>query len=130
MTMEYVKLGPTGLDVSRICLGCMTYGAPNRGNHSWTLDEGQSRPLIKQALDSGIKFLDTANIYSDGTSEEIAGRAIKDFSRREGYAGRANGLSCSAKRNIDVRFPISGRTSCEQAGKRITEEMTHVSRRS
>src|ERR1700689_4038282 len=83
MTMEYVKLGSTGMDVSRICLGCMTYGAPDRGNHSWTLDEERSRPLIKQALDLGINFLDTANVYSDGSSEEIVGRAIKDFSRRE-----------------------------------------------
>ncbi len=81
--MDYIKLGSTGLDVSRICLGCMTYGAPDRGNHAWTLDEAQSRPLIKQALDLGINFLDTANVYSDGSSEEIVGRAIKDFSRRE-----------------------------------------------
>ena len=81
--MEYVKLGSTGLDVSRICLGCMTYGAPDRGSHSWTLDEERSRPLIKQALELGINFLDTANVYSDGSSEEIVGRAIKDFSRRD-----------------------------------------------
>ncbi len=81
--MEYVKFGKTGLEVSRICLGCMTYGAPDRGSHSWTLDEDKSRPLLKQAFELGINFLDTANVYSDGTSEEIVGRAIKDFSRRE-----------------------------------------------
>jgi 1-deoxyxylulose-5-phosphate synthase len=81
--MEYVKLGRTGLDVSRICLGCMTYGEPNRGAHTWTLNEEKSRPLIRKALELGITFLDTANIYSDGTSEEIVGRAVKDFSRRE-----------------------------------------------
>lgn len=81
--MEYVKLGRTGLEVSRLCLGCMTYGEPLRGNHPWTLPEAESRPLIKQALELGITFLDTANVYSDGTSEEIIGRAIKDFSRRE-----------------------------------------------
>ena len=81
--MEYVKFGKTGLEVSRLCLGCMTYGAPDRGSHSWTLDEEKSRPLIKQAFELGINFLDTANVYSDGTSEEIVGRAIKDFSRRE-----------------------------------------------
>lgn len=81
--MEYVKFGKTGLEVSRICLGCMTYGMPDRGSHSWTLDEEKSRPLIKQAFELGINFLDTANVYSDGTSEEIVGRAIKDFSRRE-----------------------------------------------
>jgi aryl-alcohol dehydrogenase-like predicted oxidoreductase len=61
----------------------MTYGAPDRGDHAWTLPEDQSRPLIRQALDSGINFFDTANIYSDGTSEEILGRALRDFTRRE-----------------------------------------------
>ncbi|MCW8808998.1 MAG: aldo/keto reductase [Rhodanobacter sp.] len=81
--MEYVKLGRTGLDVSRLCLGCMTYGDPQRGNHRWTLDEAASRPLLRKALDLGINFLDTANIYSDGTSEEIVGRALKDFASRD-----------------------------------------------
>jgi 1-deoxyxylulose-5-phosphate synthase len=81
--MQYVKLGATGLEVSRICLGCMTYGVPERGTHPWTLDEEKSRPLIKQALELGINFLDTANVYSDGTSEEIIGRAVKDFTRRD-----------------------------------------------
>jgi 1-deoxyxylulose-5-phosphate synthase len=81
--MEYVKFGKTGLGVSRVCVGCMTYGVPSRGNHPWTLDEEKSRPLIKQALDLGINFFDTANVYSDGTSEEIVGRALKDFVRRD-----------------------------------------------
>src|SRR5712675_2239074 len=81
--MDYVKFGRTGLGVSRLCIGCMTYGIPNRGSHSWTLDEEQSRPLIKQAIELGINFFDTANVYSDGTSEEILGRALKDFGRRE-----------------------------------------------
>src|SRR6478609_3042122 len=81
--MQYVKLGSTGLDVSRICLGCMTYGVPDRGTHEWTLDEEASRPLIRQALEAGINFLDTANVYSDGTSEEITGRALRDFARRD-----------------------------------------------
>ena len=81
--MDYVKLGRTGLDVSRLCLGCMTYGVAERGNHPWTLDEATSRPLIRQALDLGINFLDTANVYSDGTSEEIVGRALKDFGQRD-----------------------------------------------
>ncbi|GGL63791.1 oxidoreductase [Streptomyces fumigatiscleroticus] len=81
--MQYVKLGSTGLDVSRICLGCMTYGLPGRGTHEWTLDEEASRPLIRQALDAGINFFDTANVYSDGTSEEIVGRALRDFARRD-----------------------------------------------
>ncbi|MET8978384.1 aldo/keto reductase [Streptomyces sp. NPDC004539] len=81
--MQYVKLGSTGLDVSRICLGCMTYGLPDRGTHEWTLDEEASRPLIRQALDAGINFFDTANIYSDGTSEEIVGKALADFADRD-----------------------------------------------
>lgn len=81
--MQYVKLGSTGLDVSRICLGCMTYGLPDRGVHEWTLDEEASRPLIRQALDAGINFFDTANVYSDGTSEEIVGKALRDFARRD-----------------------------------------------
>ncbi|MGW0944966.1 aldo/keto reductase [Streptomyces sp. NPDC002623] len=81
--MQYVKLGSTGLDVSRICLGCMTYGVPDRGAHEWTLDEEASRPLIRQALESGVNFFDTANVYSDGTSEEIVGRALREFARRD-----------------------------------------------
>ncbi|MFF4112886.1 aldo/keto reductase [Streptomyces sp. NPDC001714] len=81
--MEYVKLGRTGMDVSRICLGCMTYGLPDRGTHEWTLGEEATRPLIRQALDAGINFFDTANVYSDGTSEEIVGRALRDFARRD-----------------------------------------------
>jgi aryl-alcohol dehydrogenase-like predicted oxidoreductase len=81
--MDYVKLGRTGLEVSRLCLGCMTYGIPERGNHPWTLGEEESRPFIKRALELGITFFDTANVYSDGTSEEIVGRALKDFARRE-----------------------------------------------
>ena len=81
--MDYVRLGKTGLKVSRICLGCMTYGVPERGSHAWTLNEEASRPLIKQALELGINFIDTANTYSEGTSEEIVGRALRDFARRE-----------------------------------------------
>jgi len=81
--MEYVKFGKTGLKVSRLWLGCMTYGTPDRGQHPWTMPEDTSRPLIKQALELGINVLDTANTYSDGTSEEIIGRAVKDFARRD-----------------------------------------------
>jgi aryl-alcohol dehydrogenase-like predicted oxidoreductase len=81
--MEYVNLGRTGLKVSRLALGCMTYGVPDRGGHEWTLDEEQSRPVIRHALESGINFFDTANSYSDGTSEEIVGRALRDFARRD-----------------------------------------------
>ncbi len=81
--MEYIRLGKSGLKVSRICLGCMTYGIPERGFHAWSLPEEESRPFIKRALELGITFFDTANVYSDGTSEEILGRAIRDFAKRE-----------------------------------------------
>jgi aryl-alcohol dehydrogenase-like predicted oxidoreductase len=81
--MEYVRLGRSGLKISRLCLGCMSFGEPARGSHQWTLPEEQSRPLIRQALEAGINFFDTANIYSDGSSEEILGRALRDFARRE-----------------------------------------------
>jgi aryl-alcohol dehydrogenase-like predicted oxidoreductase len=81
--MQYVKLGHTGLDVSRLCLGCMTFGIPERGPHLWTLDAEKSRPIIRQAIEAGINFFDTANVYSDGTSEEIVGAALKEFARRD-----------------------------------------------
>jgi aryl-alcohol dehydrogenase-like predicted oxidoreductase len=81
--MDYIKFGHTGLDVSRLCLGCMSYGDPGRGNHPWTLNEEQSRPFIRKAIELGINFFDTANVYSDGSSEEIVGRALKDFSSRD-----------------------------------------------
>lgn len=81
--MDYVRFGQTGLKVSPICLGCMTYGIPERGAHPWTLDEEQSRPFIRKALELGINFFDTSNSYSDGTSEEITGRALRDFARRD-----------------------------------------------
>jgi aryl-alcohol dehydrogenase-like predicted oxidoreductase len=81
--MNYKNLGNTGLKVSELCLGCMTFGVPERGDHPWTLPEEQSRALIRQAVDAGINYFDTANTYSDGTSEEIVGRALKDFIRRD-----------------------------------------------
>jgi 1-deoxyxylulose-5-phosphate synthase len=81
--MKYVNLGSTGLRVSKLCLGCMTFGIPERGDHPWTLPEEESRSIIRQAVDVGINFFDTANTYSDGTSEEIVGRALKDFARRD-----------------------------------------------
>ncbi len=81
--MQYKKLGSTGLEVSELCLGCMTFGVPERGDHPWSLPESQSRPLIRKAVDLGINFFDTANAYSDGTSEEIVGQAMKDFTRRD-----------------------------------------------
>src|SRR5918995_1742126 len=81
--MEYTKLGNTGMDVSGVCLGCMGFGDAQRWVHKWVLDEENSRPIIKQALELGINFFDTANVYSVGKSEEILGRALKDFARRD-----------------------------------------------
>jgi len=81
--MEYTRLGSSGLQVSRICLGCMSYGEPGRGDQSWSLDEEASRPFFKQALDAGVTFFDTANVYSAGSSEEITGRVLLSLTRRE-----------------------------------------------
>ncbi len=81
--MEYARLGSTGMKVSRICLGCMGFGDATRWIHKWVLDEENSRPIIKKALELGINFFDTANVYSIGASEEILGRAIKDFAKRD-----------------------------------------------
>jgi aryl-alcohol dehydrogenase-like predicted oxidoreductase len=78
--VEYRKFGSTGLEVSRICLGCMSFG---EGDREWTLNEEQSRPFIRQAIEAGINFFDTANVYSNGSSEEITGRALRDFASRE-----------------------------------------------
>jgi 1-deoxyxylulose-5-phosphate synthase len=81
--VEYMKLGATGLEVSRICLGCMSFGDPQRGSHEWTLDEEASRPYLRKAVEAGINFFDTANVYSDGSSEEITGRALKEYADRD-----------------------------------------------
>ncbi len=81
--MDYVRLGSTGMQVSRICLGCMGFGDAERWVHKWVLNEENSRPVIKKALELGINFFDTANIYSIGVSEEILGRALKDFAKRD-----------------------------------------------
>src|SRR3954468_2638863 len=80
--MNYVRLGKTGLKVSRLCLGCMSYGVPERGPHPWSLAENDARPFIRQAIEAGINFFDTANVYSDGTSEEIVGKLLKEFAKR------------------------------------------------
>ncbi|CAB4615711.1 unannotated protein [freshwater metagenome] len=81
--MRYAKLGNSGLSVSKICLGAMSFGTPDRGPHAWTMREEDSRVIIKNALDAGINFFDTANIYSAGSSEEILGRALDDFAPRD-----------------------------------------------
>jgi len=77
--MQYTKLGTTGLDVSRLCIGCMSFGVPERGPHPWSLDEEKSRPILRKAVEAGINFFDTANVYSDGTSEEIVGRVLGEM---------------------------------------------------
>jgi L-glyceraldehyde 3-phosphate reductase len=81
--MDYTRFGHSGLEVSRLCLGCMSYGVPERGSHPWSLGETEARPFIRRALELGINFFDSANVYSDGTSEEIVGRALKDFAPRD-----------------------------------------------
>ncbi len=81
--MEYVTLGDTGLQVSRICLGCMSYGEPERGNQPWSLDRGAAEPFFRQALDAGINFFDTANVYSAGSSEEITGSTLLSLTSRD-----------------------------------------------
>jgi aryl-alcohol dehydrogenase-like predicted oxidoreductase len=84
-SMDYIKLGHTGLEVSRLCLGCMSYGQSDEGvmKWQWTLSEGDSRPFIKSALENGVNFFDTANVYSHGVSEEVLGRALHDFTKRD-----------------------------------------------
>jgi aryl-alcohol dehydrogenase-like predicted oxidoreductase len=81
--MQYTRLGRTGLVVSRLCLGCMSFGDPSRGGHGWVLPEEDGRSIIRAALEAGINFFDTANVYSGGSSEEITGRALRDFARRD-----------------------------------------------
>ncbi len=81
--MEYTRLGNTGMEVSRICLGCMGFGDSRLGHHGWVIDEESSRPIIQKALELGINFFDTANVYAGGTSEEFLGRALKDFAKRD-----------------------------------------------
>lgn len=81
--MQYRRLGNTGMQVSRLCLGCMTFGEPLRGPHEWTLDEEKTRPIIRKAIESGINFFDTANMYSAGSSEEIVGKLLKEMAPRD-----------------------------------------------
>lgn len=81
--MDYVKLGQTGLDISRLCLGCMTFGDPDAGAHPWTLGIDESRPIFRHAVENGINFFDTANSYSAGSSERMVGSFLKEFTRRD-----------------------------------------------
>ena len=81
--MQYTRLGSSGLEVSRICLGCMSFGNPNAGSHAWTLPEAESRPIMRAAWEAGVNFFDTANVYSAGTSEEIVGKILKELAPRD-----------------------------------------------
>src|ERR1017187_4759755 len=117
--MDYVKLGKSGLKVSRICLGCMTYGVAERGGHSWALNEEKSRPFIKRALEVGINFFDTANVYSDGTSEEIVGKALQDFAKRDEFV-------LATKVHVKMRDDPNGKGLSRKA---IMSEIDHSLRR-
>src|ERR1700712_2604226 len=110
--MEYTRLGNTGLQVSRLCLGCMSYGEPaagtlTPGSHAWTLNEADSQPFLKQALDLGINFFDTANVYSRGASEEVLGRFLKANTRRE---------------NVVIATKVHGAMREEQNGKGLSRK--------
>jgi 1-deoxyxylulose-5-phosphate synthase len=117
--MRYRRLGGTGLEVSEICLGCMSFGDRSRGGHQWTLDEDASRTIIRSALDGGINFLDTANVYSVGSSEEIVGRAIKDFAARDD-------IVLATKVNLEMRPGPNGKGLSRKA---IMTEIDHSLRR-
>lgn len=117
--MRYLKLGTTGLDVSAICLGCMSYGEAGRGTHPWSLGEEASRPFIKRALDAGINFFDTANVYSLGSSEEIVGRALRDLANRDE-------IVIATKVHGPMR---SGRNAGGLSRKAIMTEVDHSLRR-
>ncbi|BBB02134.1 putative oxidoreductase [Actinacidiphila reveromycinica] len=117
--MRYTRLGATGLQVSAISLGCMSFGEPDRGTHDWTLGEDAARDMIKRALDAGVNFFDTANVYSAGSSEEITGRALRDFADRD---------------EVVIATKVHGRTRPGPNGgglsrKAITAEIEHSLRR-
>lgn len=117
--MQYIKLGHSGLEVSQICIGCMGFGDPSKGHPTWALGEEGGRHVIKHAIESGINFFDTANLYSQGTSEEIVGKALKDFSKREN-------IVISTKLGAPTR---SGPNSFGLSRKAIMTEIDHSLRR-
>lgn len=114
--MEYVKFGNTGMDVSRVCLGAMGFGDVEKWTHKWVLDEENSRPVIKKALDLGINFFDTANIYSMGESEKILGRALNDYANRDDIV-----LATKVHQNMRPGQPNGGGLS----RKAILSEIDH-----
>ncbi|MEM6710189.1 MAG: aldo/keto reductase, partial [Pseudomonadota bacterium] len=117
--MDYRRLGNSGLDVSRICLGCMNFGAPTPGVHEWSLDEAAARPIFERALELGINFFDTANVYSLGTSEEVTGKLLKELAQRDE-------IVIATK----LYFPLrSGRNARGLSRKSILTEVEHSLRR-
>jgi 1-deoxyxylulose-5-phosphate synthase len=117
--MEYVRLGRSGLEVSRICLGCMSFGDPGRGSHPWSLGEAESRPILRAAWEAGINFFDTANVYSLGSSEEIVGRVLKELAPRDE-------LVIATKVHGEMRPGPNGRGLSRKA---ILSEIDHSLRR-
>jgi 1-deoxyxylulose-5-phosphate synthase len=117
--MKFARLGTTGLEVSRICLGCMSFGVPNAGSHPWSLPEEESRPIIRAAWEAGINFYDTANVYSAGTSEEIVGKILKELAPREE-------LVIATKVNGEMRKGPNGKG---QSRKAIMHEIDQSLRR-
>ena len=117
--MQYIKLGHTGLDVSPVCIGCMGFGDPSRAYPAWSLDEEASRSLIRHAIESQINFFDTANMYSNGSSEEILGKALKDFTNRDSVV-IATKLSASTR---------NGPNALGLSRKAIMTEIDHSLRR-
>ncbi|ACV22838.1 putative aldo-keto reductase [Slackia heliotrinireducens] len=118
--MEYIKLGTSDLNVSRICLGCMGFGNPQTGQHTWTVGEDDTRAIVKRALDAGINFFDTAIAYQNGTSEEYLGRALRDFSRRDDVVVATKFLPRTADEIAD------GVTGQQHIANSIDTSLTHL----
>lgn len=119
--MDYVKFGNTGMDVSRLCLGAMGFGDPNSGFHEWVLEESDSKKVIKKALDLGINFFDTANIYSYGASEQILGKALKEYAHRDEIVV-ATKLFSTMKKNV----PNSGGLSRKEIFHQIDQSLNRL----
>ena len=109
--MEYTKLGNSDLNISRICMGCMGFGQAGNGQHSWTIDEEHSREIIKQGLELGVNFFDTAIAYQSGTSEQYLGRAVKDFAKRDDVVIATKFLP---RTNEEIEQGISGQKHIER----------------
>ena len=120
--MEYTKLGNSDLNISRICMGCMGFGQAGNGQHSWTIDEEHSREIIKQGLELGVNFFDTAIAYQSGTSEQYLGRAVKDFAKREDVVIATKFLP---RTNEEIEQGISGQKGVKHNYDKST---THLPR--